>query len=455
MRNPRSFSIHFHGLWSATGLMALTACAWVVAPPSARSQTTYTWTRGSVTQGGWNTATNWDPVAPSTGPVAGDTAIVNGNTGTSSDDAMSLNNNRAAAQLVFTGAPSKWIWANGPGSTVTNARDLQLTNGILADSTSGPAFVGYSNGTSWRNLVVRLNGSQSIVNESSNTLSFGNPANVVADVYRPGSSIQSVAGQAATLTFAGSGTGEIAVNGSISNGGSGAVVSVVVDRADRLVTFNDSTSYSGGTTIQAGTLALGSTGMITHNAVIDVAAGARFDLSSKSSGATFTSGQQLGGNGTVVLPSGATITGPGSLLPGLAGTVGTLTFTGSGTLSLANAATGGMQFDLGTASDLVSLPAGTLDLGPGSLDFTSFTFTPGSGFGIGSYTLFSASSVAGSLGSSVSGDVGGLLGTLSVDGSNLVLTTAVPEPGTAHLVFWAAIAAGASRLGRRGSHAGS
>lgn len=455
MRNLTSFSIRSQSPWSAAWLMALTACGWVIAPPSANSQTTYTWTRGSVTQGGWNTDTNWDPVAPSTGPVAGDTVIVNGNTGTTSDDAMSLNNNRAAAQLVFTGAPSKWIWANGPNSTNTNARDLQLTNGILADSTSGPAFVGYSNGTSWRNLVVRLNGSQSIVNESSNTLSFGNPANVVAEVYRPGSSIQSVSAQAATLTFAGSGTGEIAVNGSISNGGSGAVVSIVVDRADRLVTFNDSTSYSGGTTIRAGTLALGSTGAITHNAVIEVAAGARFDLSAKSGGATFTSAQQLGGNGTVILPSAATVTGPGSLLPGLAGSVGTLTFTGSGTLSLANATVGGLQFDLGTSSDLVSLPAGSLDLGPGNLDFTSFTFTPGSGFGIGSYTLFSASSLAGSLGSSVSGDVGGLLGTLSIDGSNLVLTTAVPEPGTAHLVFWAAIAAGASRFGRRGSRAGT
>lgn len=447
------FSARSHDSRSTALLVALVACGWLVASPSALSQTTYSWTRGSVTQGGWNVSANWDPLAPTTGPVAGDSAIVNGNTGTTSDDAMSLNNNRAAAQLVFTGAPTKWIWANGPNSTQTNARDLQLTNGILADATSGPAFVGFSNGTSWRNLVVRLNGSQSIVNESSNTLSFGNPTNVVADVYRPGSSIQSVAAEAVTLTFAGSGSGEIAVNGSISNGGSGAVVSVNVGRAGRLVTFNDSTSYSGGTSIQAGTLALGATGMITHNAVIDVAAGAIFDLSAKSTGTAFTSAQQLGGNGTVVLPTTATVTAPGSLLPGLAGTVGTLSFTGAGTLSLANSALGGLQFDLGTASDLVSIPSGTLDLGPGGLEFANFGFTPGTGFGIGSYTLFSSAALTGGLGSSISGDVGGLLGTLSVDGSSLMLTTAVPEPGTATLVLIAGVVAGASRIRRHRSRA--
>ena len=434
-------------------VVCLVACAALVATPPAWSQTTYTWTRGSVTAGGWNNSANWDPAAPSTGPVAGDTAIVNGNTGTGSDDAMSLNNNRAAAQLVFTGAPSKWIWANGPNSTNTNARDLQLTNGILADATSGPAFVGYSNGTSWRNLVVRLDGSQSIVNESANTLSFGNPGNFVEGVYRPGSSIQSVSARAATLTFTGSGSGEIAVNGSISNGGSGAVVSVVVDRAGRLVSFNDSTSYSGGTSIQAGTLALGTTGMITHNAVIDVAAAGTFDLSAKSGGATFTSAQQLGGSGTVILPSAATVTAPGVVLPGLTGTVGTLNFSGTGTLSLANAAPGGLRFDLGTASDLVSIPSGTLDVGTGGLDFSSFGFTPGAGFGIGSYTLFSASAVTGSLGSTLSGDVGGLLGTLSIEGSNLVLTTAVPEPGTFALCLVAGAAAGLGRRCRRRSPA--
>jgi hypothetical protein len=436
-----------------TPLAILAACVCLLSSPAAQAQTTYTWTRGSGTQGGWNNADNWNPTAPLTGPVAGDTAIVNGNTGTGSDDAMSLNNNRAAAQLVFTGAPTKWIWANGPGSTVTNARDLLLTNGILADATSGPAFVGYSNGTSWRNLVVRLNGNQSIVNESASTLSFGNPGNFVESVYRPGSSIQSVSAQPATLTFTGSGSGEIAVNGSISNGGSGAVVSVVVDRAGRLVTFNDSTSYSGGTTIQAGTLALGPGGTITHNALISVAADGSFDLSSKSAGLSFTSAQQLGGTGTVRLPSAATVTAPGNLLPGLAGTVGTLSFTGTGTLSLTNAAAGGLQFDLGTASDLVSLPAGTLDLGAGSLGFANFGFTPGSGFGVGSYTLFSASALTGSLGASISGDVGGLLGTLSVDGSNLVLTTAVPEPGTALLVLVAGAAAAMGRRRQGGSRA--
>ena len=91
----------------------------------------------------------------------------------------------------------------------------------------------------------------------------------------------------------------------------------------------------------------------------------------------------------------------------------------------------------------------------GGLDFSSFGFSPGAGFGIGSYTLFSASAVTGSLGSTLSGDVGGLLGTLSVEGSNLVLTTAVPEPGTFALCLVAAAAAGLGRRCRRRSPARS
>jgi hypothetical protein len=403
----------------------------------ANAQTTYTWTRGG-DAAAWNNSLNWSPGGI---PEAGDTAIVNVNTGTTADGPnMALNGNRAAAQLVFTGPAEKWVWGNAPGSTNTNNRELTLTTGVLADATSGPAWVGFANQVSWRNLVIRLSGSPSIVNDSASSLSFGNPANFVSGTYRPGSSIQSVVGTASTVTFSGTGTGDIAVNGRISNGGSGASVTAIVDRPNGRVVYNDENAYSGGTAIQTGTLALGLTGGIDHNALISVAAGGVFDLSAKTSGVTFTTNQQLGGSGTVVLPTAATLTGPGNLIPGLAGTVGTLTFSGDGTLSLANTAAGGLRFDLGMASDLVSLPSGVLDLAAGGVSFDSFAFTPGDGFGEGSYTLFSAASIIGELGSPLTGDIGGLSATLSVQGSNLVLT-AVPEPST-----WVLTVLGASAL---------
>jgi len=71
--------------------------------------------------------------------------------------------------------------------------------------------------------------------------------------------------------------------------------------------------------------------------------------------------------------------------------------------------------------------SGNLQIGSGLLNFDDFTFTTGSGFGEGSYTLFSASSLLGTLGSSTAGTVGGLPASLQVSG-NTVLLSVVPEP---------------------------
>ena len=79
----------------------------------------------------------------------------------------------------------------------------------------------------------------------------------------------------------------------------------------------------------------------------------------------------------------------------------------------------------------------------GGQSFSSFNFTPLSGFGQGTYTLIHAGGRTGSLSSSnLSGAIGsGYSGTLSVVGNDLVLTV-VPEPGTLALL----IAAGAGLL---------
>ena len=87
------------------------------------------------------------------------------------------------------------------------------------------------------------------------------------------------------------------------------------------------------------------------------------------------------------------------------------------------------MFDLGTASDLVQV---TGELSLADLKFSAFDFSAGSGFGAGEYILFDALSIDGSLdGADFSGDVGGLTGTLSLGtGSETVVLTVVPEPGT-------------------------
>ena len=62
------------------------------------------------------------------------------------------------------------------------------------------------------------------------------------------------------------------------------------------------------------------------------------------------------------------------------------------------------------------------------LQFSNFAFTTLSGFGFGDYALFQANAVSGSLGGTVSGQVGTLTGTLEIVGGNVVLSV-VPEPG--------------------------
>jgi hypothetical protein len=92
-------------------------------------------------------------------------------------------------------------------------------------------------------------------------------------------------------------------------------------------------SYTGTTTVTAGTLALGSSASLAST-VIDVASGGRLDVSALASGLSLGAGQRLGGRGTLV---------------------GNVTF--------------------GTGSQLAFDPAGPLVVGSGTLAFAA-------GFGI-------------------------------------------------------------------------
>jgi len=92
----------------------------------------------------------------------------------------------------------------------------------------------------------------------------------------------------------------------------------------------------------------------------------------------------------------------------------------------------------------VTVSSGTLELGSGLVTFDDFTFTPTTGFDVGTYTLFSAGSLLGTLGSSTTGPIGSdYTGLLRTAGSTLQLVvTAVPEPSTT-----AALAAGLAMSG--------
>lgn len=149
-------------------------------------------------------------------------------------------------------------------------------------------------------------------------------------------------------------------------------------------------------------------------------------------------GGTLGGSGTINTTGGdgVQVDAGGSLAPGSLDAVGrlTLNFGGGGILDLTAISSGALLFDLGsdaaagTTYDQISLTAGTVDFGVGTLELSDFTFNILAGFGQGTYTLFDTVGFTGTV-DGATGTVGGLSAFLSTSGNDVLLTV-VPEPGT-------------------------
>jgi autotransporter-associated beta strand protein len=201
--------------------------------------------------------------------------------------------------------------------------------------------------------------------------------------------------------------------------------------------------FTGETQLQAGTLRLNNNALSAGS--MSVSSGATLDGYGTVSGdATFASGSNL----RIAQYDRASTDVPAPLLS----SVGSLTFNSNLTLGDLN-----LFFDLDTveASDRVQLGAsGVLNIGSGVLDLDNFTFTALTGFGPGTYTLFSTSqSIAGSLGSNLVGTLGGYDISLGFgnSGTSLDLIVApIPEPSAfAALAGLAAFGLCATRRRRR------
>jgi autotransporter-associated beta strand protein len=212
--------------------------------------------------------------------------------------------------------------------------------------------------------------------------------------------------------------------GILQNGGSGTAVntlSVTKAGAGTQVFSGASNTYTGTTTLNAGTLLINGT---------------------QSGGGAYTvnSGGTLGGTGSIGLAAStnASVLSGGKLQ---ASSTDSLAFTLSGTgvldVSGAMGGTASMFFTLDApASTVIALSGGGLNIGSGVLNFDDFSFTAAAGFGAGTYTLFGgATALTGTLGTNLTGTISGLSSTISLSGNNVILT-AVPEPAT-----WALLAA--------------
>lgn len=120
------------------------------------------------------------------------------------------------------------------------------------------------------------------------------------------------------------------------------------------LTLDAANTYTGPTTINAGTLALGASGSINNSTNIDVQVLATFDVSAPGS-FTLGSGKVLRGNGTVV----GNVTVNGLLTPG-AGTTGIGILTFNNNLTLGATATNIMEIHSGNATNDNVTVLGTL-----------------------------------------------------------------------------------------------
>jgi autotransporter-associated beta strand protein len=257
------------------------------------------------------------------------------------------------------------------GDTFINNGTVQLTNGDNRLPTGTVINLGQSASA---NLgTFDLNGNNQ---EIAGIISVsGNNANIAAK-----NIIINSATNAATLTISGSNTYAYG-DGSANNSGIIAGNINLVINGSGIQTLGDTNTYTGNTTVNAGTLALSGTGSIADTPEITVAAGATVDVSARTDGTlTLASGQTLDGFGTVngiVAATGGSIVAPGS-----PSTTGMLTVSSNVTLN----GTTVMKLDKsGETNDVLSV-GGTLTYG-GILNVTNLSGTLAAG---DTFSLFNA-----------------------------------------------------------------
>ncbi|MBO1011923.1 autotransporter-associated beta strand repeat-containing protein [Achromobacter sp. SD115] len=220
------------------------------------------------------------------------------------------------------------------------------------------------------------------------------------------------------------GSQDLTLNGTISGSGS------LTKNGASTLTLNGANTYTGGTYINSGTLALGAAGSLAATGIVNVAGGATFDLSAGQGAQVFGT---LAGAGNIKMGSNSLLAGGSAdgIFSGSVSGTGTLVKQGTGTQTLtgANSYTGGTLVANGTlrAGSTTALVQGTgyqvqsgatLDLNGNALQASSLSGAGTVALGAGTLTVNSA---AGST-SYYSGIVVGSGGLVKTGAGALTLT---------------------------------
>jgi fibronectin-binding autotransporter adhesin len=303
--------------------------------------------------------------------------IVNANYGTAATAGSSLgytnqpNRNIAVQNAVLNfnaanvlGSPNGFAAANYPTLSLTNSTWNLGIVASMANGYSPPLDNNTVGALTLNGATVNLRNSAGNANfdelglvggvtVSGNASSFNAiaPGSGVSDGINLGMGSSLVAGYQTTFNVAATTGGtsggtnpDLTINASLVNGTNnvgtnGTVLSTgLIKTGAGLMVLEAANSYTGITTVSAGTLQLsdGSTNGIASSSVITIGTGATLDVTGESSGSgmiVLNSAQVLGGNGTVKgsveVASGSTISAGTStaLKTGSTNTIGTLTTT--------------------------------------------------------------------------------------------------------------------------------
>ncbi|MEK7953688.1 hypothetical protein [Luteolibacter soli] len=274
----------------------------------------------------------------------------------------------SAANRIWNGSASA-LWSNNGnwnGNGVSNGDTLNFSGTTTLTNTNDAL-------TSIGSITFTAGAGQFTLN--------GNTATLTGSVINSATTTQTLGlglNMSATQTFDAA-AGSLVMNGAL---GQTAASGLTKTGSFALSLNNNTNTYTGTTTVSAGTLFANGSTAATGSGAISVASGATF-----------------GGSGTIAPTGSNGINVSGVLAPGASvGTVGTLTFNMSGTTGTATLASGAsLAFDLGLAGTSIT-SVGSSDLlvlaGASSGDFTfngnsiNFQGTGSNGF----YKLFDTSS---------------------------------------------------------------
>jgi len=313
-----------------------------VMAPNELYSATVTWNGGG-TGANWRQVANWGGVS---WPVTGDDIVFAGSTRPFSS------NNNLITQMPY--ARSITFSSTATAFTLAGSYALGIRDSIVNNSTSTQTF---------DTLGIELQSSNVNIGTAAGNITFNSGAVI-------------------------SGANSLTKTGSAN------------------LTLLGNNTYTGATTVSAGTLTIGSTGSVSGSSLLDVASGATLNVSAVTGGFVVGNSQTLRGSGTVA--GNTTVNGalqPGNS-PGLLSFNNNLTLgnTAVTTMEINNTGTRGMVYD-------------AINVG-GSLTYDgSLLLTLGTTFAAGSYSfdLFDFGSQTGSFDFVTLG--GNYTGSLVNDGS--------------------------------------